>query len=140
MEGQMPTIVIDVPENFDTTKLLTTLGPIVMNGGFRVLKPGEVLHIADALPPKNGKKAPRHRKGGKSVIQSIMDHFTPAGNFLTMNAQAWVHQNQYDLKSASPALTALKKSGYIEQIGPGRFRFLRPLEQGADPRRAADSR
>ena len=123
------TVIFDVPDNFDFGKLVAALGSHV--DGLRILKPHERAEVLTSTPSKS--KTYRQR-GKVSVIQSIMDHYTPQGIFVATHAQAWVHQNGYDLNSASPALTALKKGGFVEQVGQGKYRFLRPLAKDTNVR------
>jgi len=120
------TVVLDVPDTFDFGKLVGALGSHVE--GMQILKPNQRVHVVDQVV-KSGRGGSRkgYRLEGKSVVASIMGHFTPSGIFTATHAQAWVHQSGYNMHSASPALTALKKGGLIEQVGSGKFRFVRPL-------------
>lgn len=131
------TVIFDVPDSFDFGKLVTALGSHV--DGLRILKPDERAEVLTAAP-RNSKIKRARGQNGVSVVQTIMDHFTMQGIFTSTHAQAWVHQNQFDLKSASPALTALKKSGHIAQIGQGQYKFLRPMAKGEDVRAAGNGR
>jgi hypothetical protein len=63
-----------------------------------------------------------------------MEHYSHAAAFTLTHAQSWVHKAGYNMHSASPAITALKKGGCIEQVGPGKFSFKRPLAPGQSVR------
>lgn len=125
------TIILDVPDNFDFGKLVS-LGAHVE--GLQILKPNQRVEVLTAAPAA---KITVRKRNGDGVPQAVMSHYTPRGEFPTRVAEKWVQDAGYNPKSASPALTALKKNGLIEQVSLSKFRFLRPLAQGEAVKRTA---
>lgn len=123
------TVILEVPDDLDIMKF----APIINAGAsLRVLKADEIATVHSTLGKANRGNGIKRvgRKRDQSVISTIMGHYAAQGIFTATHAQAWVHQKGYNMHSASPALTALKKSGHIAQVDTGRFKFVRPLAPG----------
>jgi hypothetical protein len=75
------------------------------------------------------KKSKRKFKSGSSVKSSIMEHFSPDKIFSLSNAKNWVEDDGYNPNSAIFNLNELKKEGFLEFLGRGNYRFLKPRKE-----------
>lgn len=77
----------------------------------------------------NVRSSPR-RIAGRSVLSTIMEHYTPDGVFSAASAKSWVMEHGYKADGIGAAISRLAKNGYIRHLGSGRYQFKQPLEDG----------
>lgn len=85
--------------------------------------------IGEEAVVKPARKAFRSRDGNTQT--AIMDHYTPDGKFTRGLAEVWLKEKGFAETSASPALSALKKSGHIRVIASQKYIFVKPMEKTA---------
>lgn len=68
-----------------------------------------------------------HRgKDGMNLAVAIMRHYTAEGMFARTLAIRWITEEKFSERSISPALSVLKKQGFIEEIDKHYYKFLKP--------------
>ena len=73
------------------------------------------------------------RMPGRRAVDIIMNHYTAQTEFHITDAGVWL-KNEAGMNpvTASPALSRLSKHGYLKRLGGRRFRFIKPMEPGAN--------
>lgn len=88
--------------------------------------------VGGKVPPKTRRKRgtganTKYDLHNSSVAKAIMDHFSPGVEFGSHLAYGWTGPAGFSKGGTSACLTYLVRSGYVERLRPGRFKFLKPL-------------
>lgn len=79
--------------------------------------------VPDPDSPKLHRK--HHVNRRQTTDQLVLTHYTPEGMFTKSNAQDWLEKASYSRTSASPVLSQLKQKGFIKEISPQKYKWLK---------------
>lgn len=82
----------------------------------------------ETIPTAEKKQISRHVDSSTSVPETIMEHFTPLGQFSISQAEGWVSVKGYNPKSATSALHSLAKTKNVGKMTRGHYQFLKPMK------------
>lgn len=68
-------------------------------------------------------KKPKHRIHGRTTRQVIMSHYAPAVSFKREVARKWLANEGFSPASASPAISSLRRDGFLKEIDHQLYQF-----------------
>ena len=68
---------------------------------------------------------PKHREEDMSTSDCVLTHYTAEGTFTKQLVGKWLEERGFAKTSASPAITILRRSGHLVDIGPGKYKWLK---------------
>lgn len=74
----------------------------------------------------------KHHQPGKTIVGMIQEHYTPSGHFTKQLVEKWITAHGYAKTSASPAISELRANGYVEEISPQTYKWLKGPEKAAE--------
>jgi len=117
-----------IPDTFD-------LGPLMrVASSFKVERvPGKSrrkgsTQVATSKVKAVQEREPRHyfkHPKGLTVAEVIMRHYTPSGTFDSNRVSKWLADEGYSPAGAKPSCYRLKLAGFLKQLSPTRYQFLR---------------
>lgn len=67
----------------------------------------------------------KHVNRRQTTDQLVLTHFTPEGMFTKSNVEDWLEKASYARTSASPSISQLKQKGFIKEISPQKYKWLK---------------
>lgn len=67
----------------------------------------------------------KHVDRSMTTINCVLGHYTPEGVFTKELVAKWLMEKSFAPTSSGPAITSLRRSGNLVDVGPGKYKWLK---------------